>query len=81
MVATVSHTSEPSTRSHISIWSSEHVWEPTLPAAVPVTSLTAIPNALVERTRWTNPLVVQEMSYLLGRKDAARDQYLHMWES
>ena len=50
------------------------------PAAVQVTGLGAVSDALVGRVRWTNPAVINDMSIILGRDNVAREQFIAEWE-
>ena len=49
------------------------------PAAVPVTGLGPISDALVGRIRWDNPLVLQDLELLLGPLEQPRNQYIQEW--
>jgi hypothetical protein len=47
------------------------------PAAVQMTSSSALSDALIGRRRWTDPEVIEERNVLLGSDDAAALRYIH----
>jgi hypothetical protein len=48
--------------------------------AVLITGLGPILNALVERLQWTNPVIIWDLTILLGEDDNLQDEYIWAWQ-